>query len=405
VKRTILVPCAILLAACSRPPAPPSNAEAAPPTPAASAREVVLDAAAQRDAGIEVRTVEVRSVPQAIRATGRLALNENATWRVGAVTEGRIVTVIANPGDRVAEGQVLARMHSHEIHESRANYRKAVSELARLQAQESFAVRARDRALRLFELKAASTQQTEAAEAELRNAQTAVANARVEVDRTERHLTEFLGIPADVPDHPPDEPHAEDADLIPIAAPATGTVMARNVTSGTVVAPSGELFLISNLSTLWMIAAVNEENLSRVRAGMPARVFVQAYPNQPFRGRVAKLGDELDPTTRTVKVRVELPNRDGRLKPEMYATAEIEIGGSEPALFVPQAALQEVSGEAVVFVRRSGDRFEVRAVETGRIVEGAQEIARGLKAGDAVVTRGAFLLKSQLLKSALAEED
>jgi cobalt-zinc-cadmium efflux system membrane fusion protein len=395
----------LLLASCSRAPEPPAEAKAAPPPPAASDREVVLDREAQRQVGLEVRTVEIRSLPQVLRATGRVALNENATWRVGAVTEGRVVTVAANPGDRVAEGQVLARMHSHEIHESRANYRKAVAELARLQAQESYARRARDRARRLFELKAASAGETEHAEAELRNAQTAVANATVEVDRTQRHLTEFLGIPADVPDHPPDEPHAEDADLIPIRSPATGNVMARSVTSGTVVEPSGELFLVSDLSTLWMIAAVNEENLSRVRPGMPVRVFVQAYPNRPFRGRVAKLGDELDPTTRTVKVRVVLPNRGGLLKPEMYATAEIEMGGTEAALFVPQAAIQEVSGQAAVFVRRSADRFELRPVEPGRILEGVQEIAGGLKGGEAVVTRGAFLLKSQLLKSSLAEEE
>jgi cobalt-zinc-cadmium efflux system membrane fusion protein len=398
VKRIVLLLSAVLMAACSREPAPPAKTEAAPPQPAASDREVTLDAEAQRQAGLEIRTVEMRSLPQVLRATGRLALNENATWRVGAVTDGRIVSVEANPGDRVANGQVLARMHSHDIHESRANYQKAVAELARLEAQASYAQRARDRARRLLELKAASTEQTEHAEAELRNAQTAVANAKVEVERTRHHLTEFLQIPAD---NPPEH----EKDLIPIPTPAAGTVISRNVTPGTVVAPSGELFLVSDLSTLWMIAAVSEENLSRVRPGMMARVFVQAYPNQPFRGRIAKLDDELDPTTRTVKARIELPNRDGRLKPEMYASAEIEMGGSEAALFVPQGAIQEVSGETAVFVRLGADRFELRPVEPGRIVEGTQEIVSGLKGGEAVVTRGAFIVKSQLLKSALAEEE
>jgi cobalt-zinc-cadmium efflux system membrane fusion protein len=231
-----------------------------------------------------------------------------------------------------------------------------------------------------------------------------VSNAAVEVDRTRRHLVEFLQIPADVPDHPADQPHDDELDLIPIKSPAAGTLMTRSVTPGTVVEPAGELFVVSDLATLWAIASVGEEHLSPLREGMPARVYVQAYPGAGFPGRIGKLGEELDATTRTVKVRVDVPNRDGRLKPEMYATIEIELGGSTPALFVPQQALHEVNGQAVVFVRHAPDRFEVRAVQTGHGIEGAQEITGGLRPGDAVVTRGSFAIKSQLLKSSLGEE-
>jgi cobalt-zinc-cadmium efflux system membrane fusion protein len=180
--------------------------------------------------------------------------------------------------------------------------------------------------------------------------------------------------------------------------------MTRNVTQGTVVQPAGELFVLSDLSTLWMIAALNEEFLARVREGMPVSVYVQAYPNRPFRGRIGQLGEELDATTRTVRVRVDVPNERGLLKPEMYATAEIELGGTERALFVPQEALQEVNGQTVVFVRRHAERFEVRPVQPGRTLGSAVEIAGGIQAGDAVVTRGTFLIKSQLLKSSLEEE-
>jgi cobalt-zinc-cadmium efflux system membrane fusion protein len=401
-KHRILIACAMAaLAGCSRQAPPVAKEEAAP---AASAKEVVLSARMQSEGGVAVEPVAARSLPQVLRASGRITVSEERTWRIGAMSEGRILRVAANTGDRVASGQVLARMHSHDIHESRALYRKAVAELAHAQAQEAYSTRTRDRAKRLHALKAASLEQVEHAEAELRGAQTTRANAEVEVERTRRHLVEYLQIALEEP-----APHAEgedepDEDLIPIKTPASGVVLTRNVTNGTVVAPANELFVISDLSLLWMIAAVNEESLAKLRVGLPASVYVQAYPGRAFRGRITKVGEELDPTTRTIKARIELPNQDGRLKPEMYATAEIEAGGTQPAIFVPQAALQEVGGQSVVFVRRAPDRFEVRPVEIGRTLDGALEVRRGLSAGEAVVARGSFLLRSQMLKSTLGGE-
>jgi cobalt-zinc-cadmium efflux system membrane fusion protein len=367
---------------------------------------VTLDERVQQEAGIRVERVEQRRLPQVIRATGRLTVDETRTWRVGAITDGRIVRLPVNLGETVEQGQVLARMHSHGIHESRAEHRKAVADLDRARATEVYAQRVRDRQKRLYDLRAGSLEQLELAERELKIAQTTVSNAEIEVERTRRHLLEYLRIPLESPyphvEGGPDEP---DEDLIPITSPAAGTLLARNVTPGTVVAPSQELFVVGNLSSLWMLASVSEEYLARLRRGMPVRVFVQAYPDRPFAGKIGRIGETLDPTTRTVTVQVNLANRDGRLKPEMYATAEIELGGSAPALFVPQEATQEVNGQTVVFVRTAPNRFEARPVQTGRPLAGELEILQGLSAGEMVATRGSFILKSQLLRSTLAEEE
>jgi len=153
-----------------------------------------------------------------------------------------------------------------------------------------------------------------------------------------------------------------------------------------------------------MIAAVSEEHLSTLRVGMLVRVHVQAYSARAFSGRITRLGEELDPITRTIKARVELPNPGGKLKPEMYATAEIELGRSEPGLFVPQSAVQEINGRNTVFVEAAGDRFEARPVQLGRTLGDTMEIASGLRPGERIVTRGSYVLKSQLLKGALGEE-
>lgn len=397
----------LLLAGCSKDgakpaaPAEPKKAEA----PAAP-REVSLDAAALKEAGVQVAAVEARRVPLTIRANGRLTANENTTWRVGAITDGRIITAEAKVGDRVEKGQVMARMHSHDIHESRALYRKAVAEFNRLQSNLEYARRQRDRVKRLFEMKAASQEQVDTSENELKNVTTALRGAEIEVNRTRLHLVEFLGIPAEGSEEGTHDPKVEahPEDLIPVRAPATGVVLTRLITPGAVVQASGDLYVICDLSTIWTIAAVNEEFLSKVRVGMWARVKVQAYPDRAFAGRVTKIDEKLDPETRTVQVRVEVDNRNGLLKPEMYAGVELDAGGSEQGLFVLQVAVQDMNGQSTVFVEKTVGRFEARAVETGETMEGLIRIRGGLKAGERVAGQGSFILKSQLMKSTLAEE-
>jgi len=296
-------------------------------------------------------------------------------------------------------------MHSHDTHEARAEYRKAVAELDRLKAAVEYAKGIRDRTQRLLAQKAASVQQVEQSEAELRNAETALRNGEVELDRTRKHLEEFLRVPADVPaDYVHSGKTSDLYDLIPIPAPAGGTLLRRNVTAGTVVEPSNDLFVITDLSTLWVMAAVSEDYLPKLHIGMRVKVYVRAYPDRAFPGRLTKLDTELDPTTRTIMARVEAPNPRGLLKPEMYATAELELNGSRVGLFIPEVAVQQVNGEDTVFIRTLPKRFEPRAVTTGAGVGGSVEVISGLQPGDEVVIEGSFLLKSQLLKATLAEE-
>ncbi len=404
-KRWIWTAAVLLLAGCTKE-APKPAAPAAKEEKKAGPRVVELDATAMKEANVQVATVEERRVPLTVRANGRLTANENTTWRVGAITDGRIIVAAAKVGDRVEKGQVLARMHSHDIHESRALYRRAVAEQNRLQSNLEYARRQRDRVKRLLEMKAASQEQLDTAENELKNVQTALKSAEIEVNRTRNHLVEFLGIPPEGSEEKEHEasPEAHVEDLIPVRAPAAGIVLTRLITPGAVVQASGDLYVLCDLSTIWVMAAVQEEFLPKVRTGMTARVKVQAYPDHTFVGKVTKIDEKLDAETRTVQVRVEVDNQRGLLKPEMYAGVELEAGGSEPGLFVPQVAVQDVNGQATVFVEKERGKYEPRTVETGRTLEGLIEIQRGLIAGEKVVSGGSFILKSQLLKASLSEE-
>lgn len=395
---------ALLLAACGKQPEPP---KADAKTKGREEMKLVeLDAASLKEVTLAVAPVVQRSIPLTVRANGRLTTNENTTWRVGAVTDGRIIIAEAKVGDHVTKGQILARMHSHDIHESRALYRKAVTDLDRMKSGVEFATRQRDRLTRLYALKAASQEQLDSAENELKIAKSAVANAQIEANRTKLHLIEFLEVSvggSEEQDHDPG-PEAHLEDLIPVRAPAAGIVLTRSVTPGTVVTASNDLFTICDLSTIWAIAAVQEENLAKLHPGMAATITVQAYPDRTFHGSVVKIEEKLDAETRTVAVRVQIDNRQGLLKPEMYATVALAAGGSEPALFVPQESVQDVNGVATVFVEKQTGKYEPRLVETGSSSDGLVQILRGLQGGERVVAAGSFILKSQLLKSSLSEE-
>ena len=393
----------LLLAGCTKE-APKPEAAAAPAAPPKTPGEVRLDAAMVQSGHIVSVVVEKRSEPLLVRVNGRLTVNEERTWHVDSFVDGRVLQMLVNVGDRISAGQVVARLHSHEVHEARSEYQRAKTDLARAQSQRNFAQRTRDRMKRLYELKAASLEQTEVAESQLRDAVSAVKNAEIELERTRVHLVEFLDVPADDhPDHKPGE-FVHEEDMVPVKTRNGGVVTKRDSSTGAMLKAADRVLEVSDLSTVWMIAALPEEMLGKVRAGMSAAVRVQAYPDEAFTGRIARLGDQLDAETRTAPARIVLANPGQRLRPEMYGVAEIAAGGTTEALFVPQGALQDMNGQAVVFVDKGEGRYAVRPVRTGRTQEALVEVLEGLAAGERVVSRGGFVLKSQMFKSALAEE-
>jgi membrane fusion protein, heavy metal efflux system len=181
-------------------------------------------------------------------------------------------------------------------------------------------------------------------------------------------------------------------------------VIRRFITPGMALQPGTEAFTVSDLSNLWMVAQVREDDLHELRLGLPVVVLVRAFPNTSFAGRITLIGPEIDPTTRTLKVRILLPNADGRLKPEMFATAHIERGGSRLGFFLPEVSVQDLNGNPVVFVRHGESTFEARPLEIGEKINGQVEIVHGIRTNDVVVVNGSYVLKSQLLKRSLVEQ-
>jgi cobalt-zinc-cadmium efflux system membrane fusion protein len=272
-----------------------------------------------------------------------------------------------------------------------------VADRKRQETQFSYTTQAEDRARRLYADKAIPLQEVQRAQVDRVVAEQSLEMARTEVRRTEEAL-EHLGITSG------EDPSGEKGEQIPVKSPIAGAVLEKAVTAGTAVTPGMPLFTVSDLSTLWALAEVDETQLSLLQVGRPVTLRVAAYPSEVFPGTIIFISDSLDPKTRRVSVRCRVANPQGRLKPRMYATLTLGAGDTRTVVAVPSPAVQTIDGKTVVFVTDDAEKFALREVTIGTEVEGWVEVISGIRPGERVATNGSFLLKSELLKATVAED-
>ncbi len=382
---------ATTLVACGGP-APEAQPAATAATPEARTSMAVSEADA-RAAGIETAAARTVERSESLQASGIVTFDERRTARLGSLVEGVVDEINVQPGDRVARGAILARLHSHVIHDAWANHSKAKAERKRVEAELAYARTAEARAALLVESRALSPQELERARADVNTVVQAMASVDAEITRAEQELGHYgVAVGGDM--------KAGEDTSVPVRAPFAGTVIERQATQGSAVTPGTPLVVISDLSRVWITAEVDEAQIGRVVTGAPVTIQVAAYPGESFSGRLAMVGDVVNAATRRVTLRVEAENPDQRLKPQMFVT--LALGSSTPrrVLVVPSRAVQQMEGETVVFVRSGTDQYSRRSVTTGTDVAGEIEIVKGLAEGETVITAGAFLLKSELLKPA-----
>lgn len=380
-------------AACGR---TSSDAEPAPAAAAAPASGVTVSAEDAKASGIE--TAAARTVERAdpLDAAGRVTFDERRTARIGSLVQGLVDDLSPQPGDVVARGAVVGRLHSHVVHDAWAMYFKALADRRRVEAELAFAQTAEKRASTLVADKALSPQELERARADVNAAAQALAASKAEITRAEQELHHYGITPS------PDADPLKQED-VPVVSPVGGVVIERLATEGSAVNPGTPLLVVSDLSRVWVVAEIDERLVGRVSTGRAVTVRAPAYGDEVFQGALTAVGDIVNPATRRVTLRVEVPNPGRRLKPEMLVTVSIAATAPRKVLVVPSRALQTMDGESVVFVRGAGDAFVRRAVTTGATVNGDVEIVRGLTDGEVVATAGAFLLKSALSAPAAEE--
>ena len=183
-------------------------------------------------------------------------------------------------------------------------------------------------------------------------------------------------------------------------APGDGVVIARSVNPGQVVPSGQELFLVTDLKTVWVIGDLYEKDFATVRVGSPATVMVTSASDRQLRGRVAYIDPRVDPATRTAKVRIEVPNVSGDLRLGMFVNVSFETGGPRMTL-VPRSAVQSIGDRSVVYVPADGEegRFIERTVKLGRATGDVVEVLAGVKPGERVVTDGSFFLRAEATRT------
>jgi Cu(I)/Ag(I) efflux system membrane fusion protein len=311
--------------------------------------------------GVKTEAAQLRTLAQPVRAVGTVDHDESRVTVVTVRTEGYIEDLFVNKtGQHVHAGEPLFRMYSPEIQRAQADLIVAVRASKRGMSDEGDSLSGSIQRLRNLGVP----------ESEIREVREKGTNPRT----------------VDWP------------------SPATGDVIEKRIVNGQRVMPGLELYRIANHDMVWVVADVAEGDLHAVGLGSHATVTLRAYPAEPMQGEVTLIYPELRPETRTARVRIELPNPDGRLKVDMYADVLFQgDAGQKAVVTVPDSAVIDSGTRQVVLMAKGEGRFEPRAVKLGRRGQGYVEVMEGVGEGEEVVTSATFLIDAESnLKAALA---
>lgn len=368
-KLLLAVMIASVLAGCNKADDKAAAAPAADPALVAPAPELLTL--------LKVAEVKAEPVAETLRVAGRIDFDEHRLARIGATITGRVTGIDAWLGQEVKKGDRLASLNSSELSSQQLAYLKA-------RAQLELNRRNAERAKALFEADVIGAAELQRRESEYQISQ---AETRAAADQLQ-----LLGVsPAAI-----DRLGKQGAinSVTPVVATMNGVVVDRKLAQGQVVQPADALFVLADLSRLWAVAQVPEQQVSQVKTGQSVSIEVPALANEKLIGKLIYVGQTIDPETRTVLVRTELDNRDGRLKPAMLASMLIEAKPVE-RLVVPAGAVVRENDEDHVFVAEENGVFRLLKVKLGPEQGGKRVVLSGLKGQEKVVVEGAFHLNNE----------
>jgi membrane fusion protein, heavy metal efflux system len=390
----------------SRQSPPLPAAQSAPESPEHPPDMVDIPASALANVKFLTERAELRSVSESIQATGTVGPNETRVAHIRPLANGRIEKVLVNIGDRVSAGQPLIEYDNIALGELVGQYVANLAALEKAQADSEVARRALNRARNLVDVGALAQAELDRRDAEYKNSLAAISSQRAEIAKVDEKLHRF-GLNDDEIGklQKSDYQYHREASQSVVKAPFPGVVIKYTVSPGEVVDSTSDLMTIADLSTVWLQADVYEKDIASVRVGQQARITVDSYPGTIFLGRITYISDFLDPKTRTSRVRCEVPNSDGRLKLDMFATIQLPTPSTRTAVMVPTDAIQMFDNQPAVFTPAGQNRYQRRNVRLGSQADGWIEIIAGLGENDLVVTIGSFYLKSAMLRELIGGEE
>jgi RND family efflux transporter MFP subunit len=372
---------------------PQGGAAADVPAAAAAPDTATLSAEAAAIAEFTVDTARQQPWRAAVRAPARVMLDPAAVQTIGSITEGRIKEVRVRVGDRVAAGQVLVVIHSHEIMDARGALAQAEAHVRAATATHAQAVAAAERAARLLAAKAVAQAELERTEVARTVAAAALEGAQAEQARAEALVEHLVG---EGPLPPGVDPH----DVL-IRAAAPGVVTARDAQPGTVVLPGVPLVTVGDPGRLQLQLALSSEAAAGVRAGSGVRYELTDAPGRWHGAVVTRVAPTVDTLTRTVEALARPTGPASGARAEAYAQAEVLGVAEAPVVVVPAAAVQAMDGDSVVIAvepRGAGVFLRALPVRVGRRAGPLVELRGGVPAGTAVIVGRAAIAKAELLK-------
>lgn len=356
-------------------------------TPAAAAAEQLNDGEVAITPALKENlkfgTPQISDMTGTLQVAARVETNAKHVAHVGSPVRGRILRLLVFEGQHVAAGTVLATLHSTDLSDTQFALVKAAS-------QQNLAAAAEKRAEDLLNADVIGRAELERRRAELLQATT----------EAESYHTQLLGLGmTEAQIRRLEVTHKLSADY-PIVAPKSGTVLKREVTIGQVVQPADPAFTIADLSTVWIVANVPEEDAGRLREGMQVEVRIPALPKQLIEGRLSFVSPIVDPATRTVEVHIDVPNPRGLLKPDELASMTF-TGQKERMLTVPTTAVVREENKDYVFVQVTPEKYVLREVTLGQEEDDRRVVVSGVRADEQIVTDGAFHLNNQRKQNAI----
>lgn len=346
-------------------------------------RKVVLEFSEEEAQVTDIKTtrLEEQVVNEQIFVTATIQANQNKLVRIAPRVPGRIFRVMANLGDKVRQGQPLALMDSIEMGEAQSAYAQAASDYELTKTN-------LERAERLYSDQIIPQKDYLRTRAESEKAKAVL--------RAADQKLKALGVESN-------KIGKVNPSVFALTAPFAGIVIQKDAVLGELAQPDRTLFSVADLSNVWIETNLFEKDLEKIKVGAPATVSVAAYPGEKFKGKVTYISALMDTESRTVKARVEVPNTNDLFKLGMFATAAIETGGSDKALLLPEESVVLIQGQPTIFIK-TGNGYEARAVELGEKLPGHVKVKNGIKAGESVVTSGAYALKAKMLKSQISAD-
>lgn len=344
---------------------------------------------------IEITAAQIWSASPMRTAVGQIAFNDDKTTNVFTPFSGRVTKVIAKIGDRIEAGDPLFEIDSPEVMQAQTDVIVAGQNVEKMKAQLALAKRVLDRLTSLFSGNATSQRELDQARSDHASAAADLDAAQIALDAARNKLRVILD------GQPEQAARAEKERLLRprliVRAPIGGTVIARKIGPGQYVrADAGEpLYTIVDMSTMWLKAFVPESEIANVREGQDIEVRVSALPDRLFKAKVTSIAASSDPQTRRIAVRSELPNVDGVLRAEMFATFRLAIGAKEVGPSVPSRALIREGDRSIIWVEEAPMKFRRREVKAGIEQGGRILIREGIAAGEKVVARGAIFVDNE----------